>query len=205
QIPAEFADVTRVILQSAKRIGVASRDESAFDICVVGHLREVKDSLRAAEASRQLPKQSKIRILQVGGVHEDEYQERIKVELAENPRFKWLGELDEQEVADVIASSQAMVISSQFEGGARVVGEAVVHQTPVLSSRIDGVMGLLGEEYPGYFEFGDTYALLQLLERFENDDAFSAVLRQATSEAASQFSPELERAAWKKLMDELAE
>ena len=76
-------------------------------------------------------------------------------------------------MADLIASSRLMVMSSLFEGGARVVGEAMVHGTPVISSRIDGVVGLLGDDYPGYFLPGDTAELAALLNRFETDPGFS--------------------------------
>ena len=56
-----------------------------------------------------------------------------------------------------------MVISSLSEGGANVISEAAVAGVPVLASRIDGNVGLLGADYPGYFPVGDTEALARLL------------------------------------------
>ena len=204
QIPAAHREKARVIIQSAERISEARADESRFDICVVGHLRDVKDPMRTAEASRLLPSDSKIRILHAGGIHESRYLGLAEREMRENPRYQWLGELGEHDVADLIASSRLMVVSSLFEGGARVVGEAIVHGTPVVSSRIDGVIGLLGDDYPGYFSPGDTDELANLLVRFESDPVFSNALRQTAIEFAPQFEPDRERAAWKSLITELS-
>jgi len=204
QIPEPDREKARVIIQSAERIGRSTPDDSRLDVCVVGHLRDVKDPMRAAEASRLLPADSRIRILHAGGLHEPKYRDRVEKEMRENAHYEWLGELDEQAVADLIASSRLMVMSSLFEGGARVVGEAIVHGTPVLSSRIDGVVGLLGDDYPGYFSAGDTAELAALLNRFETEPDFSNTLNRLAEIDAPQFSPERERAAWKDLIDELA-
>lgn len=205
QIPAGFRDRARVIIQSAERSGeCTSSDDSHFDICVVGHLRDVKDPLRTAAASRLLPADSKICIRHAGGILESKYRDLVEQEMRENPRYRWLGELDGKSVADLIASSQLMVMSSHFEGGARVVGEAMVHGTPVISSRIDGVRGLLGDDYPGYFAPGDTEALSALLHRAELDCDFLHSLKQQTREFAPQFDPERERRAWQNLIEELA-
>lgn len=204
QIPEPYREKARVIVQSAGRLGEnRPAGESAFDICVVGHLREVKDPLRAADASRLLPDDSIIRIRHAGGILEPKYRERVEREMRENPRYEWLGELDEKAVADLVASSRLMVMSSRFEGGARVVGEAMVHGTPVISSRIDGVVGLLGEDYPGYFSPGDTGALSQFLWRAETDRVFLTALEQQAEKLAPRFHPDRERAAWRGLIDEL--
>ena len=46
----------RVIYQSVERTRAAPRrSKSAFRVCVVGHLREVKDPFRTAMAARKLP------------------------------------------------------------------------------------------------------------------------------------------------------
>jgi glycosyltransferase involved in cell wall biosynthesis len=43
-----------------------------------------------------------------------------------------------------------------MEGGANVVIEAVRSGVPVLASRIDGNVGLLGAGYDGFFPVGDA-------------------------------------------------
>ena len=56
-----------------------------------------------------------------------------------------------------------------MEGGANVVIEAVRSGVPVLASRIDGNVGLLGADYDGYFPVGDAAALAALMRRFVAD------------------------------------
>jgi glycosyltransferase involved in cell wall biosynthesis len=49
----------------------------------------------------------------------------------------------------MLASSRLMALTSRLEGGANAVSEAIACSVPVISSRISGSIGLLGEEYPG--------------------------------------------------------
>lgn len=204
QLPPASRPKSRVIIQSAVRLSQKSSEPDTFDVCVVGHLRDVKDPLRTAKAARLLPPDSKVRVLHAGGILDPKYQALVEAEQTENPRYRFLGELDEQETADLISQSRLLVVTSHQEGGARVVGEAVVHGTPVVASRIDGVVGLLGPDYPGYFETGDTDGLAALLSRCERDDSFSTQLMKLTSQLANQFAPETERQAWLDLIAELS-
>tara|TARA_R110002096_G_scaffold371455_7_gene564859 strand:+ start:8457 stop:9329 length:873 start_codon:yes stop_codon:yes gene_type:complete len=203
QLPPESRDKARVIIQSAVRLSDKPANPDTFDVCVVGHLRDVKDPLRAAKAARLLPATSKIRILHAGGLLDPHYEELVQIEQAENPRYHYLGELDEQGIADLMAQSRILVVSSRQEGGARVVGEAIVHDTPVISSRIDGVVGLLGPEYSGYFDVGDTAGLANLLSKAETNPEFAAALNRETQDVALQFDPQVECDAWKQLIAEL--
>lgn len=204
QIPATFLPKTHVIFQSAEAFpGDVNKATDFFDVCVVGHLRDVKDPMRAAVATRNLPESSRIRIHHAGGVLDEKYRELITTEQAENPRYEWLGSLSEEEVAGLIASSRLMVISSLSEGGARVVGESIVNGTPVISSAIAGVKGLLGDDYPGYFPVRETSSLTSLLNRAETDPEFFSSLQQHIADLASRFQPEVEMESWKDLLKTL--
>ena len=56
ELPKRYRAKTRVIYQSAERYRAQRKSSQAnFRVCVVGHLREEKDPLRAALAVRQLP------------------------------------------------------------------------------------------------------------------------------------------------------
>lgn len=202
RVPEEFREKTRVIVQGARRMFSWS-GRGKNQVCVVGHLREVKDPLRAARAARLLPEESKLEVVQVGAILEMEFGALVEREMVENPRYRWVGELSGEEGRKVIAQSRALVISSVMEGGARVVGEAAVEGVPVLATRIDGVVGLLGEDYPGYFEVGDTEGLARLLERVERDEEFLEELHAGVSAVAGLFEMEKEREAWRKLLEEL--
>jgi putative glycosyltransferase (TIGR04348 family) len=171
-VPAALRERVVPILQSVPPLAHPPRPaRGRFDICVIGHLREVKDPLRAAAASRLLPAASRIRIRQVGGAMNDEMAHRAAAEAAENPRFRWERDVPRWRARRMLAQSRAMVISSLSEGGAHVVSEAVVAGVPVLASRIPGNLGLLGEDYAGTFPAGDTAALADLMWRFERDAA----------------------------------
>jgi glycosyltransferase involved in cell wall biosynthesis len=96
-----------------------------------------------------------------------------------------------------------MVLSSRSEGGANVVSEAVAAGVPILASRIDGSVGLLGVHYPGYFPVGNTAALTRLLQRIETDLDFLTRLRGAIADRAHLFQPAREKRAWRQLLGEV--
>jgi putative glycosyltransferase (TIGR04348 family) len=204
RVPEEFRDKVRIIVQSAEADArSAPRSLDPFFICVVGHLREVKDPLRAALAARRLPATSKIRIRHAGAILEPGFRELVAREQAENQRYEWLGELSQKEVRALIASSQLQVLSSFHEGGARVIGESVVAGTPLLAARNDASISLLGADYPGLYDAGSTKQLAVLMARAESDSGYRALLGARTRDAAPQFDPRRERAAWRDLVAEL--
>lgn len=196
QVPHPLRDRVTTVIQSAERLAEPGpARENGFPVCVVGHLREVKDPLLAARAASQLPAESRVRVLQAGGILESAFADAVSREEADNPRYHWLGELSERETAQVIADSRLLIVTSKSEGGARVVGEAIVHGTPVLSTRIEGVEGLLGPDYPGFFPVGDAAALAALLARCESEEAYYQTLQESCRAAKDQFSPEREAAS----------
>ena len=120
--------------------------------------------------------------------------------MAANPRYTWRGDVPSAAVRRLLARSHAMVISSRSEGGANVISEAVMAGLPVIASRIDGSVGLLGPDYPGYFPVGDSAALARQLLRAEQDPAFLERLRRHCADRAGLFDVQREREAWRKLM-----
>ena len=69
---------------------------------------------------------------------------RAKAEMKVNPRYDWRGDRPRAEVRRLLGRARAMVLSSVSEGGANIISEAVAAGVPVLASRIDGSVGLLG-------------------------------------------------------------
>ncbi len=169
-------------------------------VCVLGHLRQVKDPLRPAIAARALPASSRVSIVHIGRAIEPNWDEAARVEERLNPRYRWLGEVPHDKAMRILAGSHSMVLSSLAEGGSSAIAEAVVCSVPVLCSRISGNIGMLGEEYPGYFPPGETEPLTRLLSRVETDLRFWEELTRHTEEMKLRFSPETERAAWKDLL-----
>jgi hypothetical protein len=67
ELPKKFHGKTHVIYQSAQAVQAKSKNRNhIFNVCVIGHLRDEKDPLRAAIAVRNLPQQSRIGVTQVG-------------------------------------------------------------------------------------------------------------------------------------------
>jgi putative glycosyltransferase (TIGR04348 family) len=174
----------------------------SFDVCVIGHLRPVKDPFRAARAARQLPLSSRVRVLHLGAAMDEGMARRARAEMRVNPRYLWRGAQPRRRVHQVLASSALCVLSSKLEGGANVVSEAIAAGVPLLASRIAGSVGLLGESYPGYFRVGDTEELARLLHRAETDPAFLGQLRSHCTKLAPLFDPGCERTAWSRLLRE---
>jgi putative glycosyltransferase (TIGR04348 family) len=196
----------RVIYQSVehhKRIRAASNSLHDFDVCVIAHLRPVKDPFRAALAARLLPTSSRIRVLQIGKAMTDSMAIRAKAEQIRNPRYRWLGELSRSQVQNYLFKSRICVLSSRMEGGANVLSEAIVAGVPILASRVDGNVGILGEDYPGIFSVGDTRALARLMDRAETDSGFLEELHSRIKALASLFDREREVLAWAELISEL--
>ena len=90
-----------------------------------------------------------------------------------------------------------------MEGGANVISEAVVAGVPVIASDIEGSIGLLGEDYPGYYPVEDGQALSELLLKVESDKSFYRQLEQACIARQTMFTPESERDGWSKLLQKL--
>jgi putative glycosyltransferase (TIGR04348 family) len=203
----------RLIYQSVENIrGLrnsgrkSSRSSSGgFDVSVIGHLRPVKDPFRAALAARLLPPSSEIRIMHIGGAMTKEMKKRARHEERINPRYRWLGDLSRAHALRALAQSHLCIVSSRMEGGANVLSEAIVLSVPILASRIDGNVGILGADYPGLFAVGDTRRLAQLLVRAETDSRFLDDLRTRAEKLASLFNPKREERAWFDLIDEVHE
>jgi len=204
RLPARLRAKVCVIHQSAKPLRRrAAGSRRHFEIAVVAHLRAVKDPLRAAKAARLLPATSRVRILHLGGADAPQWAARAAAEMRANPRYVWRGDVPHTEVRRLLGRARALVLSSVSEGGANVISEALAAGIPVLASRIDGSVGLLGKTYPGYFPAGDTAALARLIDRIETDPGFLAKLRRAAAGRAALFRPDREEAAWRRLIREL--
>ncbi len=203
KVPREFRSKIRLIYQSAARPKAPWKpDGQAIIVSVIGHLRDVKDPLRTAAAARLLPASSRVRVVQAGRAYSPDWAERARQEMADNPRYRWRDDLPRAGVQKLLRRSHTMVISSLSEGGANVVSEAVAAGVPILASRMDGNVGLLGPDYPGYFRVGDTAGLARLIRRIEADPAFVDRLRRAIARRLPLFAPAREFQAWKQLLAE---
>jgi putative glycosyltransferase (TIGR04348 family) len=201
--PAMTGTRCRTAKTRARQPELNERASGRFDVCVIGHLRAVKDPFRTALAARLLPDSSRIRVLQVGGAMTRAMAARARKETTANKRYRWLGEQSWSRGRRILEKSSLCVLSSRMEGGANVLSEAIVASVPILASHIDGNVGILGVDYPGYFDAGDTKKLARLLARAETSPEYLAELRTRCKSLAPLFEPAREEKAWADLVREL--
>ncbi len=200
---AGFRGLPRFVVEAFHRDGwedVALRASNVFPVCVLGHLRPVKDPFRAVLALRRLPSESRICLVHIGAALSEAMARRARAEMKVNSHYRWLGELPRGKALRLLARCRLLVLTSKMEGGANVISEAVVHDVPVISSKIDGSIGLLGADYPGYFAAGDANALAKLLQRAETDAEFYNDLKQRCRRLKPLFEPQRERDSWHDLL-----
>jgi putative glycosyltransferase (TIGR04348 family) len=176
----------------------------SFEVLVVAHLRPEKDPLRTAQAARELGPESRVRVVHAGGALSERMRREAQAEMRRNPRYLWLGEVPGWKARRLIARARLLCITSEMEGGANVLSEAVAAGTPVLASRIPAMRSILGADYPGLFPFGDTRALARLLRRAEDDARFLSELRRRCIAARPRVSPAREKAALRGVLAGLA-
>jgi putative glycosyltransferase (TIGR04348 family) len=204
ELPQSLRGKGRVIYQSVTvpEARMTPRRD-VFEVCLLGHLRPVKDPLRTAWAARLLPASSRLRVLHIGAALSDDLAEQARQEQTDNPRYRWLGERPRRQALRLLSRCRLLVLTSQLEGGANVISEALVLGVPVISSRIAGSLGLLGADYAGYFPVGDTQALADLLLRAESDTDFYDTLCKQCAQRRPLFEPARERQSWQELLREL--
>lgn len=203
ELPPRFRKKARVIFQSVKAPArLETPRDGVFEVCVIGHLRPVKDPFRTALAARLLPASSRIQILHVGAALSEDMAETAREEMKVNPRYRWLGEKSRTEALRLLSRCRLLSLTSASEGGANVISEALAVGVPVISSNIPGSMGLLGGGYPGYFPFGDTKKLAALLHRAETRKSYLEALRVHCGLVREIADPALEARRWRELLQE---
>ncbi|HEX2711924.1 MAG TPA: hypothetical protein VHM88_06840, partial [Candidatus Acidoferrales bacterium] len=89
-VPQHVRHKVRVIYQSAERPrNTHNPVPGSFQVCVLAHMRPVKDPLRAAYAARSLPPSSTIQIVHAGGALSPDMEEKAQAEQRRNPRYHW--------------------------------------------------------------------------------------------------------------------
>ncbi|HET9752850.1 MAG TPA: glycosyltransferase, partial [Myxococcales bacterium] len=114
-----------------------------------------------------------------------------------------LGEVPRWKARALIARARLLALTSEMEGGANVVSEAVAAGTPVLASRIPSMEAIFGRSYPGLFPFGKDRALARLLSRAEREPAFLSQLAAHSRALRPSLSPAREKAALRRVVAEL--
>ena len=205
-LPAHLRARCRVVFQSSPSRVALPKPRGFLRALVVGHLREEKSPETLLEAARLIGPQAGIRIDHIGAAIDPALGEAARATAQACPHYRWLGALPHAEVLRRLQRAHLLVQASRIEGGAHAVLEAVRVGTPVLASRIDGNVGMLGEAYGSYFPVGDAAALAALLrdcrEGMARDDGRLARLAAQCAGRAPLFAPEAERQALLDLLND---
>jgi putative glycosyltransferase (TIGR04348 family) len=203
-LPAEHRGKARVVLQSTPARRTLAKTGHHLRALMVGHLRDEKSPTTLFDAARLLAGRADILLDHVGIALDARLGEMARALAAAQPGYRWLGGLPHESTRRRIQAAHVLVHTSRMEGGAHVVIEAITSGTPVIASRIDGNLGLLGDDYDGCFPVGDAPALARLLQRCRDEPAMLAHLQEQCARRAALFHPDRECAALLALVAELA-
>lgn len=202
-LPTALRDKTTVVFQSAPRRLALPKTTRHLRALMVGHLRDEKDPLTYVRAARRLADAPDFYLDHIGEALDAGLGQACTAAGAELRHYRWLGALAHAVTRARIQRAHVLVHASNMEGGAHVILEAVQSGTPVLASRIDGNVGMLGRDYAGYFALGDDSDLAALLRRCRDDGDFLPRLRQQCQARAKLFEPARERRLLAQLVNSL--
>ena len=194
-LPAALQPKCQVLLQSCPARQALAKPQRHLRALMVGHLRGEKDPLTYQRAARRLAGRPDILLDHIGAALDPALGAQAQALAAAQPSYRWLGGLPHGTTRRRIQQAHLLVHPSRLEGGAHVVIEALRSGTPVLASRIDGNVGLLGEDWPGLFDPGDDAGLAALLQAARDDPAMLPALRQLAAQRAPLFAPAAEAAS----------
>ena len=201
----------RVIYQSGPGCPPVEKPRDVLEAVAVGHLRPAKTPQTLFEAAGLLREQADIHFTHIGDARGEPLLARQATDTQRDcPAYSWLGPLPHEATLQRIRAAHVLVHTSAMEGGAHVILEAVRCGTPVLASRVDGNVGMLGAGYEGYFPHGDAAALAGLLRDCRRGQGVEDPARDRLARLAAQcalraplFEPEAERRALLNLVQEL--
>ena len=193
ELPAQLRDKAQVLFQSTTTRQTLPKTQRRMREVMVGHLRSEKSPQTFFEAAAILVTHNDIELRHIGGEHDLALAQQAHQTAAHHPNYQFLGARSHEQTRRYIQRSHVLVHASVMEGGAHVIMEAVCSGVPVLASRIAGNIGMLGEDYAGFFTVGDAYELADLLLKFRNEPTFVAQLQRQCAVRAPLFESAHER------------
>jgi len=203
RLPPALRAKCHVVLQSCSARQTLPKTGRHLRALMVGHLRAEKDPRTYFEAARLLADRPDILLDHIGHALDPALGAEATALMATHPHYRWLGGLPHRQARARIQAAHVLVHPSRMEGGAHVVIEAVRSGTPVIASRIDGNLGLLGGDYGGCFDPGDAPGLAALLQQARGVADMLPHLQAQCAARAPLFAPEAEAAALHQLLGDL--
>jgi len=181
------------------------REGDGFEVIMAGNVRAEKNLPTAMDACALLPVDSQISV-HVYGDGEGGLALKMLAATASSAPFLWKGKTDHAALIEKLAQADLLLNTSIQEGGANAICEAICLGLPVVASRISGNVGMLGEDYEGYFASGNAESgaesLAEILVRCATDREFYQMLLDQVNERAALFDYAEESSRWHQLMNQ---
>ncbi len=211
ELPPHFRSKCRVVFQSSTSRQPLQKTQRHLRVAVVGHLRAEKSPQTVFEIARLLQPLDGILIDHLGAALDPELGRIAQSIMAQCPHYRWVGGVSHAQARQRIQRAHVLLHTSQMEGGAHVIMEAITSGTVVLASQVAGNIGMLGRDYAGYFPWGDADRVVALLRKCRLEQAQSApcptdLLPQLHAQCALRaplFAPQREAHALQQLVHEL--
>ncbi len=189
-----------VIFQSARPLAPKRKPNGRLDCVVVGHLRDEKDPRTLFAAVEKLPRDLAITVRHIGDSLDADLGRAARDLARRDDRYRYAGALPRGLTRAALKAAHVLIHPSVVEGGANVIVEAVTSGTPVIASRISGNVGMLGGDYPGYFEPRDASELADRLVQALWEPGYLRSLRDACAGRSRLFRPAAEARAVRRLV-----
>ena len=199
-LEARWRQKAHVVFQSARALPARAKPKGRLHCVAVGHLRGEKDPATLFAAVERIPAELAITFRHIGAPLDPELARAARSLARRDPRYRYSGALPHGTVRSSIAAAHLLIHPSIMEGGANVIVEAVTAGTPVLASRVSGNVGMLGDDYPGYFAVGDPAALARCLIRALEEPAYLRALKAACARRKALFTPAAESRLVRKIV-----
>jgi len=204
-LPPQHRGKAVMCFQSTPARTPLQKTQRHLNALMVGHLREEKSPQTFFEVARLLRDRPDIRLDHIGAALDPLLGREALATQQACPHYRWLGALPHAATRQRIQRAHLLVHASRMEGGAHVVMEAVRSGTAVLASRIQGNVGMLGADYAGYFEPGDSQGLAALLRRCRDEAPTIDALCVQCEARSPLFEPARERATLLALLADVME
>jgi glycosyltransferase involved in cell wall biosynthesis len=174
----------------------ARRAQRRRDLLFVGRLVPQKRLDLLLQVMRDLP--HGVTLTVVGPMsHCDAYAQSLVASVSDEPRVRFLGQLDRQAVTELYARCLAVVLPSDHEGCSNVLLEALAAGCCIVASDIPENRAVTGDAAT-LFAPGDAQSLRSALLRLIRDQSEAARLRIAARERAATLP------TWETVTHELA-
>jgi len=208
-LPERHRAKAEVIFQSTTSQPTIQKPAAHLRAVMVGHLRDEKSPETLFEVAKLLKADDHIFIDHIGAGLDADLAKAATATAKACPHYRWVDALPHEATRRAIGRAHVLIHASKMEGGAHVLMEAACSGTPVLASRIDGNVGMLGADYAGYFDWGDAAALTRLLRECRasqsDPNGLLAQLQKQVVARAPLFAPERESAKLNTLVNALVE